>query len=587
MGIILISNRIRIILILSSVFSFALLTYALLIISINPCNGYELSIYSSTQIIYWIAIIIGLLDGILLIVHSIFVEDTKLWIAGIIEIVLCNVTVISLYALRGYVSYMPRGDTLTYIGMAKDINIYGFVPDYNFYPIVSILIAQINQLSSLPLLLISRYLQIAFYVLYSIFICLWARALINKRNFVLSTFLASTPLFFAWFMPSIYHQMLSVMILPLFFYLIHHNYDMNYRYLIVILCIAYPFWHPILAVFFGIYLTVWFFTEMFDKKLINIVSSLSSKHVSLSMISLYVVTLLAWFINQYQIVRSVTSTILPVVNSLKVSSATEAGYFAGKLGFFSAIKSLFIMINDELIYYILSFILIYISIKHSSLYARKYFFPIINCLILGSFSLILIFFLADIHGPYRLINLDFNVIFAIPLVGLLLFETFEEKSRIKIILLLFLILIASFSSIISIYPSQLEMRPNDYGTQKDLASINWLIFAKDPGFKTADILSPINRYADLIYGFNYRLNRTDLYRDLDLPDHFGFKGNNIFPIDNNRYLMITTFDIKSYTEIWEQIHRFEKADFDEVNYCTNVMKLYENGDCRFYLINKS
>ena len=104
------------------------------------------------------------------------------------------------------------------------------------------------------------------------------------------------------------------------------------------------------------------------------------------------------------------------------------------------------------------------------------------------------------------------------------------------------------------------MRPNKQITISDVKGMSWLITQKNFEIKTADITSPIKRFADLMYGGNFRIQRQDLYNALDPTPHFGFTNNEIFPIDEDRYLVITENDIKPYImELWKDIEpEFEK-----------------------------
>lgn len=571
-------NRNRLIM-LTTTFSCLSFIYALLIILNNPSKGYELSIYSATPAIFWIAITIGLVNGIFLIVCSMFDSNKKMWLFGAFEIVFCNAIVISLYALRGYVLYLGRGDVTSYVGMAKDISIYGHIPDYNFYPMSSILISQISQLSYLQVIDISKYLPSLFFVLYVFFVYCWAKSMINDKYFILNVFIASAPIFFAWFTTSIYHQFLSVMILPLFFLCLQKNQNYGYRILCIVICVTYPFWHPIIAIIVCAYLMAWFLAERYCYN-INI------KKVSLTLVLISVTCLTLWFINQYLLLKSIRSIILQLVNLLQVpSTASQAGNIASKLGLMSAIKSLYLMINDEIIFYILSFIST-IYITKQNIIIKKKLFPILMCFAIGTIILLVMFFSARIHTPDRLINLNFNMIFTPLMVGWLLYKLLLKKKKFLYILLIFLIFISAGTSIISLYPSPITMRPNDQVSYKEVKGMNWLISHKSIKLKTVDVLSPVRRYADLIYGYEIGRDRWDMIRDLILPDHFGINNQNLLPMDAERYLVITDFDVRAYAEVWENIHRFNRDDFYKVDLCTNVDKIYENSELRSYLVHQ-
>ncbi len=142
------------IILLSSISTFLLMSYAFF--NLKPSGGYEISIYSSTPLVFWIAIILGLLNGIFILTLAFFEKIGKVWIIGLFEIIFFNVIAISLYALRGYVLYLGRGDTASYVGMALDVNKYGNFTD-NFYPITSIYISQIGQIANISIYDISIF----------------------------------------------------------------------------------------------------------------------------------------------------------------------------------------------------------------------------------------------------------------------------------------------------------------------------------------------------------------------------------------------------------------------------------------------
>jgi hypothetical protein len=284
----------------STVVTFLLLSYSLLVIASTPVTSYELSIYSQTPAIFWVAVLSGLLNGLFLISLQIYLgENRRMWILGLFEAVFCNCLVISLYALRGYVSYLGRGDVSTYIGYAKDINDYGHFGD-NFHPVTSILISQLSQLANFSVTSVSKFVPSFFFAIYVLSIYCWSKSTISDRRFVMSSVMASTPVFFAWFSTSIYHQVLSVWTLPLFFYLLQRNSDYRFRVFCIIFSIIYPFFHPITGLVFFLYLLVWFLSERFID-----VSATKIKNVSGSLLLVSFAGLVAWFIQQYALLRSI------------------------------------------------------------------------------------------------------------------------------------------------------------------------------------------------------------------------------------------------------------------------------------------
>jgi hypothetical protein len=561
--------------ILTTIFSLLFLSYSLLVT--KPSSGYEISIYSTTPKIFWVSITMALINGIFLIILSIFDKIKRAWLIGVFEVFLCNIIMISLHVLKGYVFYFGRGDAASYIGLAKDINIFGHFSSSNFYPVISILLSISTQLSSISSIGMSKLLPAFFFVIYFVGYYCWAKSISNKKGFVLPVLLASIPIFFAWFPVSIYHQMLSVWTLPFFFYCLYRNQDIRYRLICIIMCIVYPFWHPLTAVFVCFYLIVWFLIDRYSNN--------TNKNVSLSLILISLVGMLAWFINQYALLDSMSVVVSQLFGlSDRPSAATQAVYQASKLGFFSTIKTIYLMINDDLIYYVLSLISAYILVKQNNSFFRKKLFPIIASLISGSILLFIIFILTGTHNALRLVNLNINMIFTPLLIGYLLYYIFQIKQKVKYFLVLLLIGASVSTSIISLYPSPMTKYPNEQVTQSDITGTKWLISKKSNEIGTSNIITPITRFSDLIYGRRYRKSRADIRSCFAIPDHFGIEHECRFPIDKNIYLTITDFDIRSYTEVWKDIDRYTKEDFYKLNLCDNADKIYENGELRNFLI---
>ena len=164
--------------ILTTIFSLLFLSYSLLVT--KPSSGYEISIYSTTPKIFWVSITMALINGIFLIILSIFDKIKRAWLIGVFEVFLCNIIMISLHVLKGYVFYFGRGDAASYIGLAKDINIFGHFSSSNFYPVISILLSISTQLSSISSIGMSKLLP-AFFVIYFVGYYCWASQLVIRR----------------------------------------------------------------------------------------------------------------------------------------------------------------------------------------------------------------------------------------------------------------------------------------------------------------------------------------------------------------------------------------------------------------------
>lgn len=554
---------------LSNIISFLFVSFTIL--SIPHTKGYEVSIYSATPTIFWISIIIGLLNGIYIIILVFYKKIDQNWIIlGVFEIILFNTLVIILYAIKGYIFYFVRGDTASYIGMAKDISGYGTFFDYNFYPLTSILISQLNQISNISINEISKYLSSLFFGSYILFIYCWSKSLYEDKKFIYASIISATPILFPWFSTSIYHMLLSVLSIPILFYCIRRSLDIRFRFLSIILIITYPFFHPITAVIVIIYLLTIYIYELINEDKID-------KMVSIELILMAFITFIGWITWQYYILHDVKLIILQIIGSFDApTTANQAEYFFQKLGLVDILRSFLISSIHQIIFYIISIIGIFYILKDR----KKKLLSSAICLLIGSIFILVLFFTSRSHTPDRLIYLNPNMTLMSPIMGYAIY-----KSRYRgymFIGIVFSLVIVIFS----VYQSPIIIRPNDQATNYEMKSMDWLISRKNVQIKTIDLQSPIFRYADAIYGSNFSLNRGDLHNyDYKVKDHFGNQ-NDIFRTYEDRYLIITRYDILAYTKVWKKVNRFNEDDFISIDLSNNINKIFDNKEVFFYLVKK-
>lgn len=579
---------------ISSIISFLFFSYVILDLISKPDNGYELSIYSNDTSFFFIGTALGLLNGYLLITLKIFNKLGDIWIVGLFQVILCKFSIISLSALKGYLLYLPRSDVATYVSLAEDINRFNYITDYNIYPITSVFISQASQISNINTLVISKYLAPIFLALCILWTYSLSKAIINDKRYFLATIIASTPIFFAWFSTSIYHMLLSIVTFPLFFlFVIRGRTDVRFKLFIIIYLFLYPFFHPISAMVIIGYLVILFFAQ---QSLLNCYNRSYERIqiVTNKLLLTSITMILFYFMNQYIILRKVSIILLQIYGSLAnshddaiITTSMYAANYVDKLGIIGAIKPILFMEFDELIYYALSIIAIYYILfkDRKNIYYSNLSIIYIS-FIGGSLFLLVLFLFFRIHTPDRLINLNWNMMLVPPLIGYLIYRSLLLGKNVKAILLICIIFILMISTTLSLYPSPITTRPNDYATVSELHGMKWLLIQKDPGLRTADVMTPVLRYADLIFGNKFRLERRDLaHRDLIFPDHFGAQNDSILPIDEERYLVITEYDKQAYTIIWKDIHRFNQTDFAKLDTYINTDNIYENGgfqayDCR-------
>lgn len=573
---------------IAQIIGFILITISLLEIFFNPTTTYEISIYTSTPTLFWISITYNVVVSILYLLINLFKKFSKFPLYSYIQIILSNCLVISLFAIKGYYAYLGRGDTLSYAGLITQISESHFIYKDNFYPLISILISQINQVISIQIIQIVNYIPIFFYLIFVFGIIAWSKELIPNEIYTQICFICSVPLFFPWFYPTIYPMLIATLLLPLVFYsLKKFEYNKNFMIIVILLLLANVFLHPIVMIFLIAFLCLLVILEQF--KYIRKKFNYHLKTKTYNILFLSSIMFLMWLIIQYYLLNGLNIIIQTILEfpERQSTSSIALGYTA-ILGINDTLQYFLLTNSDELLIFLLSFIAIYILFKNPQYISKEYdtLRYLACCLISGNMMLTILFFITRIHGPLRLMNLNLNIIFAIILAGFLIWHYTKKDSKIVVSLFIIIIIFSSVSSIFSLYPSPLTIRPNDQISKYDIFALNWLISLKDPNFKVLSIETSADPFAQYILGDEYykRIDFNRGSRENPLPNHFvsiQYGVNNSY--NSNYYVVISEFDILAYTTVWEKINKFNNNDFNNLNNYFIINKIYDNNDFRVYL----
>jgi len=576
----------RLILSFSSV-SFVLLSYALIELVNSQRNDYELSIYSSTSSIFWIAVSACLASGFLIIFFDLHKRSSRFWIMGIFIIVFINCLILSLYALRGYYINFGNGDASSYVGIANDLRIYGNIQDYDFYPFLFLLIDSFNLLTGVRIIEVANSIVPLIFVIYILSIYCWSKSILSIREYILSCVLAATPLFFAGFYVSANPQVLSTLLIPLLLYSAERSSIWQFKSISIILALVFPFFHPITAIFLYVYLIIFFISGKFYSHI-----SQERRSISFNLAFIYFIALSVWFVFQFSLLRSIRSILLQLINGAAVITSYDRGaYYLDQLGLLKAFTSLIFMTLDESIYYAISLASIYYFYK----YRRELeptFAPIMGSFLAGSILLAVLFFFSNIHLPDRMINLNPNIMLSIPLVGFMLCRALSANNAPKRVLAFLFVLIVASSTMISLYPSPFIQKPNEETTDGEILGAKWLIDNKNQTIYPIHIQTPIYRYADMLYGIRFRSAQGNLIYNTTVTNHFGISNSTAFPLNASLsaipdvYVAISAYDIQAYSILWSNLNKFNKNDFIQIDHCGNVNKIYMNGDIISYLVHR-
>lgn len=561
--------------VLLSILAFLVLTVAVLVVYGSPMRGYEYSVYGSTPIIFWIAIIFGQLTGILLF-YMYYGTGKRLWAVGVFQILLSNFVLMTLYLYKGFI-YLERTDSLSYVGYAKDIMFSGFFPSSNFYPSASIVMAMTGDVLGQGIILMSQLFPAIFFTAYTVGVLCWSRTICAKPRFVTSAMLAAMPIFFAWFIPTFFNQTLCVLLLPFFFFILWRckSGDPRFKGLLALLVVFFIVGHPLVAMavllFFGIFL----FVEMITKT--------EKKTVTVNMILFGFVLLFGWIIVHALLVkdlRNITEQLLGFAEGM--STFSNASQQASQMGLLSSLQSILVCTADDLVFALLTLVAGIMILRRGW---RTHPLTVLFALfIVGGAYLIVIVMFTFAHNPFRLINLNFIMIFTIPMVGYVLYVLRKKNKRKLSLVVSTIIVFCLISSVFTAYQDPNAVFPNASVTRAEITGANWLVTEKaQDHFGLFTVQTKPWRYTDLTYGAAYKRTTPDILEaDRTVSFHFKSFLEANTSSGSTVYLVTTTYEEMAYTVTWEVTNKYNQDDFNKLTYLHTVNHVYLSGGMDVY-----
>ena len=566
----------------------------------HPSKGYELSIYESTPTFVWIFLIFSIIGGVTIIVHQVYTKEYKssnFWLFGFLILILSRMTLLYIPFIRGY--YTWRGDNISHIGHVKDVLLTGHFSTDNFYPVTHILLAECISISGSPIELIINHSTALFSVFYVVSIYLLATAVLPKRDAQLLSVAATGGVLFNLYNVYLMPNGWSILYLPLLFFFFFKSFkSLEYKLLLVIMLVLYPFFHPLSSTVLVIMLlTIGFVSSLMyiiEHKKISLGNILHSFPITQVLIIL--VIFLPWLLSFSWFNLNIRGLYAAMTTGHSLDVIAQMGSTLDKIGLhgFEFVKFVIKVMGDEIIFLALSIIAAIILLKsYKNLNTIKSNENLI--ILLGITFIIGITYASYLFniipgleniGSHRL--LAYLVIFTPIFVGFS-FQHFLSKKRnyITASLCIVIIMTASVISILSLYPSPYVIRPNLEVTEMDMHGFEWFVNYKSRDIGCTHIMSPPFRFADAILGNSEEDKRTDIgHRAPQIPDHFYYTVRDRLGESHkkDRYAAITQMDKVIYDTVWEMVGRFDKDDFKKLGNDKTVDKLYCNGECDVWYV---
>lgn len=576
-----------------------------LIASTPFASGYELSLYDAYPSYFWVLIISSIACGIILLVYQAFSKKIcKLWICGFIIIILTNLLILLLPALRGYVT-LGRGDVLTHIGYIKGILSSAHFTASDIYPAIHIQVANLSLLTGLTPELLAELVPIFFILFYMLFIYLLARILSHNRGQVLLIATFGCLLLFRHENEMLAPSVECFYLLPFMLFLLFKTQlsTQHFSYFLV-LCtslVVIPIFHPgegtifLVLTFICFGLATRLYRRVKHPIRIDLPSSIKYKPVFYASLILLIV----WFI-WFSYTSTFTGTVLSIWDwlfyAIGKTTAMEYATILGKanLSAFDFIDLFFNMFGQVAIYCTIGLTMAIVVLKKLILNKHRIGLQQLNFTILFATFGILMFvaFFSNVIWVSYNREMRYVIFAATFLNGFGFYSLFSKQHRRLGMILITVVLIAAATfGIFNTYPSPLIRGSNSQVTAMETIGMTWFLAHQNGDLFIDSLYADQLRFSDLILG-PQNVPQNIRYNALP-PDHFGYTNNSMYGesygtdryfIDSKISRIVSPSVFPEYVSLW----KFTPEDFYRLDYTDpSANKIYSNGEFWAYYIHGS
>lgn len=564
------------------------------VISIPPATGYELSLYDVYPWYFWGLVTGAAVAGAFVIFGSVQTQKDRSWVLGLATMLLTSALVLLMPQVRGYMMY-GRADQMSHVGFVLDIvSTGGFIS--NIYPSTHLLILAVADATGtepssiamvVPVIFSGVYFGGMFYLIVRLF---RSRArILFGLPFVVLPVLREAHTSFRPFD-------LSLMLIPLLLYTFvksqRHPTPSN-RTALVIILISLLLYHPLTALFvIGIFLiySVARYTTLPD----------GEQATPTTIFSLSAAVFVAWYTNFAGIIIRFNGIYQTLFG--QETGATLIGTYTGTVeetspALIDLIRVATFKYGIEFALFALGFIFIVVSLilmrkdkAEMSSYLKMLAATMAGLSIAGVAVLTLPLIIEPIR-PWQIAKMC-----AVILIGQLFYLLWEKISwnefsvdladvfqvSLSVIMVFVVVLLT-----LSVYPSPLGSGTNNQVTEMEIEGSKWMT----ENGRTAGAYTQ--------FGINYRrfyeyqngvISASNRLKRVRLPAHFNYTSYSHLghSFMNETYLTITQKGRVLYPGVhpkYPENWKFTPEDFQQLERDSTVARVYTSGDYDQYLIN--
>lgn len=552
-------------------------------------SNYEISVYGSYPIYFWVFLILIELIGIqILIIELINNKKTNHSIIGILLIYFVNLLIL-LVPLKYY--FYGMDDSISHAGYIKDILISGNSGISDFYPLSHIWVVIVSIISNLSYLKIILLAVPLFYSVYIIGIFLLSKKITtdeNKRNFIL---IFSTIFPVGIYTSQFYPIGLGIFCIPLILYLFLKKDKIQYSFLFVLICFFAVFLHPLISVFLILALATYGASSFLYLKFNKIESGKFRFSYITNSILLLIVTLIAWMGSFWIFGAKIQSLVYWITGEAQNSYIQSYGQAVAKTHF-SIFETIYLAtkIYGPFFIYFALFIIAFIYIIHKLVKNKKVskeqiFFLLLTII----FGVIAVFFLVTgfnlASNPVRIFAM-LSITSSI-LSALVYYEIVALRpKRIKFLIIQLLSLILVFSMILGIFnihPSPITNYPSSDVSKAEYTGGEWLVTKSNLTNKIFPVSSEFaDRMRDGTLGFEMGSKGSVGHP----PSHFGYENYSSINSSMNQssLIAVTAYDKAYYGKIWTTQGSFNLNDFNKLKDDYNCNYIYTDGEFQVWYV---
>ena len=606
----------RLIKIIASI-CFVLITAALVVARNSPATGYEASIYTATPPLVWIFLGLSIVCGIAITIHQLYTkhhELSKLWVIGLLLILVSYTVILSLHIVRGYAFWNAAGDSGTHLGTVKSIVVSGYIDGGNIYPIATIYAAQLSQICDLSPIVFLQILPVLFALIYVAFMYLLAKSVLPyKGAVILAAVAAVIPLYGATV--GFFPNHLAHSLFPMALFLLVKSFSAGawqWRTLFILMVFLFPVFHPVPTAILAVFLVTIPLARVVFDKVAKSGRKIIDSSVKFSAVALVVLLIWGggWFSSspgrvqgfldsltaeQYATPAEPTSvTGKQVSHFVRLISRIRYAQWYG----YSVMEQFFKVYGGIAAYMLLALIAVPILWRRISTQAdlRNLTSLYVPMIAIGT-AVVALYFTAVPFGPTRL--LFYIALISTILVGFVLFKFIctvasshaRWMAKVATCGMVVLLVGVSLSGILKVYASPYVLLPSYHTTQTEIDGMDWFFHNKDTATPITGLTISAGRFADFLLTpeekGQHNIPRY-MPEQLRLPYHFGYDEHPQLgeSYAQNTYLVLNKQDRLLYVEVFPEIEhlRYSPSEFEKLERDPSVSKLYSNGGLDVYYI---